>query len=46
MVLMDSKFLQKTIDLTNTLVLDINLNERLRVPIQKPKFSDPEKFSA
>jgi hypothetical protein len=46
MVLIDSKHLQETIDLTNTLVLDLNLNGRLRVPIQRPKFSEPQKFKA
>jgi hypothetical protein len=46
MVLIDSKILQETIDSTKTLVLDLNLNGRLRVPIQRPKFSDPKKFSA
>lgn len=46
MVLIDSKLLQETIDSTKTLVLDLNLNGRLRVPIQRPKFSEPNNFSA
>jgi len=44
MVLIDSKILQETIDLTNTIVLELNLDSRLRVPVQKPKFSDPKNF--
>jgi len=46
MVLIDSKILQETIDQINTLVLELNLDAKLRVPVQKAKFSDPQKTIA
>jgi hypothetical protein len=44
MVLIDSKIFQETIDFTNTLTLELNLDNKLRVPVQKPKFTNPKKF--
>ncbi|MEY3370245.1 MAG: hypothetical protein RLZZ361_915 [Cyanobacteriota bacterium] len=44
MTLIGSNIFQKTIDSTQSLILELNLRGGLRVPIQKPKFSDPQKF--
>jgi hypothetical protein len=41
---LEFKIFQETLDITKTLVLDLNLSGKLRVPVQKPKSTKPKDF--